>query len=113
MSNLETTVETLIVGAFPLFKYKRQKYVNYQNTQLLFDFVLPELKVLIEVQGEQHFTYNKFYHGTKAEFDKQKFRDNLKVQWATENNYTLICVDSKQVNDFTVESFKQFIVENM
>ena len=32
------------------------------------DFFLPSQKLLVEVHGEQHYTYNNFFYKTKQEF---------------------------------------------
>ena len=112
MSKLETLVGKLISKAFPSYRVKTQHYVVYQNTRLLFDYLIPELKIALEVQGEQHFSFTSFYHDTEEDFKNQKFRDKLKTQWADENGYVLIAIDDIALKMKTAE-FKKFILERL
>jgi very-short-patch-repair endonuclease len=110
MSNLADIVEDLILKSFPMYKYKREKYIKHQNTQLFFDFILPELKLLIEVQGQQHYTYNKLYHKSKEDLQSQKYRDTLKTQWAAENGYKLLCIPYSDIDKLDEDTFKELVV---
>jgi len=51
VSNLADKIEKHIKDSFGSYKYVKEKYVKYQNNRLFFDFFLPELGILIEVQG--------------------------------------------------------------
>lgn len=57
--------------------------------RLRFDFYLPELNILIECQGMQHYKPVEFFGGEKA-FKELCERDNLKRKWCIENNKRLI-----------------------
>lgn len=48
-----------------------------------FDFFLPRENCLIEVDGEQHYRFNKRFHKTRQDFLKAQERDRRK------NNYAL------------------------
>lgn len=111
MSNLADTVEDLIKKALPSYKYKREYYVLYQNTQLFFDFILPELKILIEVQGQQHYTFNKFFHGTEDNFKNAMFRDRLKTEYVASTPFKLVIIKYDEVPKLTPKQFKQIIVK--
>ena len=97
MSILAEKVFDVINELFHPNPYKRiwrEHYVLYKNTKLFFDFYIKELNVLVEVQGQQHFKYVKFFHGEKQNFYKQKSRDNLKIQYIEENpQYTLVVIN--------------------
>lgn len=58
--------------------------------QLYLDFFLPLRKLIIEVQGQQHFKFSEHFHGTQAGFVKSKNRDNRKKRWAEINGFRLI-----------------------
>ena len=45
---------------------------------LPYDFELPEQKLIIEVQGEQHTHFISFFHSSKEAFEYQQFKDNIK-----------------------------------
>lgn len=76
-------------------KYIEQnKFSDLVNIfQLSYDFYLPEYNILIEYQGEQHFIPKTFGGVTKEQankrFDKQKYNDNLKKNFAINNGYSL------------------------
>jgi hypothetical protein len=36
------------------------------------------IEIAFEIQGEQHYSFNKFFHKTQADFDYQVLCDNLK-----------------------------------
>ena len=110
MSKLEDSVKQLVKKAFPSYRVKLQHYVIYQNTKLFFDILIPELKVVIEVQGQQHFSFTKFYHDSDEDFKSQKFRDKLKTQWAADKGYVLIAIDGAIVPGMGIEEFKQFVL---
>jgi len=58
---------------------------------LIFDFWLPELNVLIEFDGPQHFE-PKHYFGGRASFDATVRRDKIKSLYALEKGIRLIRV---------------------
>jgi len=59
------------------------------NKRLRFDFFLPELNILIEYDGEQHFKSIKKWGGDK-ELQASKDRDELKNNLAKQHGYYLI-----------------------
>ena len=111
MSDLADKIEHCIKKGFPSHRYKREHYIFYQNTQLFFDFFMPELRVLIEVQGQQHYAFNKFYHQHKDKFDDQVYRDKLKTQFAAELKYKLLQISYKEVGELTPASFRVKVIE--
>jgi len=99
MSKQAELIKSLLKKRFPNFKITTEFYVNYQNEKLLFDFLIDDLSILIEVQGEQHFSYNRFFHKDGLSFYRQKKRDALKREWASMNNYTLVTYDFNEKVD--------------
>lgn len=100
MSKQAEMINLLLQRKFPNFRIITEHYVNYQNEKLLFDFLIKELNILIEVQGEQHFKFNKFFHQNGFDFYRQKKRDSLKREWAEINGYTLVTFDyDEKVNE--------------
>lgn len=59
------------------------------NGQLSYDFYLPELSILIECQGKQHYQSIKWYGG-EEKFIEQQTHDLRKREYCKENNYSLI-----------------------
>lgn len=60
-------------------------------TGLLYaDFIIPKLSIIIEVHGEQHYKFSKFFHKTKKGFQEHKRRDFKKIEWCLLNDITMI-----------------------
>jgi hypothetical protein len=57
---------------------------------LVADFFIPAQKLIIEVQGEQHYKFVQFFHGNKMELLHSKTRDLKKKEWCELNNFKLI-----------------------
>ena len=51
---------------------------------------LPSRRILIEVHGEQHYNFNKFFFKNKLEFYKAKARDSDKRRWCESNEIELL-----------------------
>lgn len=113
MSDLANKIFKLIKLAFPQYFCQPEHYVVYCNTKLFFDFYLPELKLVIEVQGQQHYSFNKFFHKGKDEFEWQKYRDTLKVQWASNSGIKLLSIKYNEVNKLTKDSFYNLVVNSL
>ena len=54
------------------------------------DFFLPRRKLAVEVQGEQHYSFNAFFHRSKADFVAQQRRDKRKERWCEVNDIRLV-----------------------
>lgn len=50
------------------------------------------LRLAVEYDGEQHYKYIPYFHGTKASFENQKYRDLLKSQMCESAGVHLIRV---------------------
>ena len=64
--------------------------VPIPGTKLRFDFVLPQRRICIEVQGQQHFEDNGFFYSDRMGLGKSKQRDKRKREWCNLNNLLLI-----------------------
>jgi very-short-patch-repair endonuclease len=56
------------------------------------DFYIPQQKLAVEVQGEQHFKYIPHFHGNRVNFAAAKRRDNDKARWFALNGIRLVAV---------------------
>lgn len=96
-------------------KYKKEYIFNdcinpKTNQKLRFDFYLPGYNVCIEYDGEQHFKYSNTGWNTKENFEKVKYRDNLKNKYCKENNIKLIRIpytDENKINENYILSLLQ------
>lgn len=65
----------------------------YDRKQLAFDFFIPSLRLVIEVQGEQHFKFTPYFHASKQDFIMQKKRDSEKQAWCNINEIDILYLD--------------------
>ena len=80
------------------------------GTRLKVDILNATIKVAIEVQGNQHSSFNKFFHGnSRAKYLESIKRDVMKSEWLSKNNYKLIEVEENEIGllseDFFLEKF--------
>lgn len=68
-------------------------YIKYENIYL--DFFIPHLKLVVEVQGDQHKTFTLFFHKNIINFNKQKERDRKKKEWCALNNLKFVEIHSE------------------
>jgi len=76
---------------------KRFDECKHKNS-LPFDFFLPELNILIEYDGEQHFKPLRFLDKVRAEKKLKELqdRDKIKTKWAKDSPYTLYRITYKE-----------------
>jgi hypothetical protein len=60
------------------------------------DFFIPAMNIAFEVQGEQHYKYNKFFYKNEKEFAAAKERDGHKYNWCSKNDIKLIIIRNKE-----------------
>jgi len=61
-----------------------------QIRPLYADFFIPQRKLMIEVQGEQHYKFNTHFFNNKIEFFKAQARDRIKIEWCDINDIYLV-----------------------
>jgi hypothetical protein len=69
--------------------------------QLPVDLVIKEFRVAIEVQGEQHFTFNPHFHRSMADFEQQQRRDRAKAEAIVEAGWAYIAVRHDEIEKLT------------
>lgn len=82
-------VRLLIAELYPLHLWYEEVTLPGSGG-LKSDFYLPELGLMIEVQGRQHEEYVKFFHKNKMGFLNSKKRDLNKVKWCELNQIRLV-----------------------
>lgn len=61
------------------------------GTRLSLDFYNANKKIAVEVQGKQHQTYNKYFHGSNRQnWLSQLKRDDLKLKFCLTNGIKLV-----------------------
>lgn len=66
--------------------------ITIPETRLSLDFFLPQRSIAVEVQGAQHYKFNKFFHKNKNDLASQKKRDDDKKYFCEINSIKLIII---------------------
>ena len=94
-------------------KYLRE--ITFKNlinpmtgNHLYFDFYIPKFKVIIEVQGDQHFKFVPDFHKDLQHFEYQQLKDQFKREYCIKHHYNLIAIPYTQIDDlvFLLEVLK-------
>lgn len=89
-SKLHTQAKELIYSLFPTSVILEEVPVKPRNTVQYFDFYINNIKLVIEVNGEQHYKFNTLYHASAQDFLRQRKNDQDKRDWCELNGITLI-----------------------
>ena len=85
-SSPQRHVREVLTKLFPGIIFYEDFYVD----GLFLDFFGPSLQIVIEVDGDQHDKFNKFFHRNGAGFTRHALRDGRKEQFCEINNITLV-----------------------
>ena len=86
-------------------RYQREKvFTDLRNGKMRFDFFLPELGILTEVDGRQHFQWVKKFHRTKQEFNHAKQNDRYKNSFALARGYRLYRIPYWEIDNIVTFS---------
>jgi hypothetical protein len=93
---LESYVLEMLWEIFPGMEIEREKTFDgcFYKAKLRFDFFMPSVNTLIEVDGPGHWNpANKFYSL------ENNTRDTIKNKFALDNNYYLLRIRSSDISD--------------
>ena len=90
MSKYEDKIFQIIIRKYSVQKEK--SFADLGNGNLRFDFYIPSNKILIEVQGEQHYKQISRYQKHREDFLQQQERDRKKISYALSHGLTLYCI---------------------
>lgn len=76
------------------------------GTRMSFDFYNANKKIAVEVQGQQHTKFVKFFHGNRSKYLDQLKRDDKKMRFCEANDITLIEIYPNDI--VSVELFESF-----
>ena len=88
----------LLKEMFPFVKVLEEVTIPGPD-RLYADFYINTERLMVEVQGVQHTTYNSFFFPNKAAFYKAQARDRKKVQWCELNDITIIQLFTEETLD--------------
>lgn len=95
-------------------RYPNIKIIEEYNVgnNLFIDIFLPAFKIGIEIDGEQHFSYNSFFHKNgMIDFNLQKLRDKKKDNICFEKDIFLYRVrfdDKRDFNEIIDDIFHKY-----
>lgn len=88
--------KTISKGELKIIDFLNKKSISYERqkkfkdlNKLSYDFYIPEYRLLIEYQGEQHYKPIEIFGGEEV-FKKQIIHDEEKDKYAKINNYRLL-----------------------
>ena len=112
-SSLHTKTREIIKELFPnLSVYEEvtlpgSKRIG-RSSLLYADFFIPELMLIIEAHGRQHYQYCSFFHKDKMDFLNAKKRDLDKIEWCEINNIKIAVLPFDRK-----EEWKQLILQTV
>ncbi|KRK80441.1 hypothetical protein FD03_GL001862 [Companilactobacillus nodensis DSM 19682 = JCM 14932 = NBRC 107160] len=90
---------------------KTLKCINtITHYQLPYDFELTDYKIIIEVQGEQHFKFIPYFHQTEKNFSYQLWKDNLKKNYAEKRNYIFLAISYPEIKNHVYQKIIQHAI---
>ncbi|MAH50990.1 hypothetical protein CMI37_34560 [Candidatus Pacearchaeota archaeon] len=77
------------------------------GTRLKVDILNATIKVAVEVNGPQHSSFNKFFHGnSRAKYLASIKRDWEKAKWLEKNGYKLIELEESDLENLSKKSIE-------
>ena len=83
---------------------REKTFCDLKKGLLRFDFFLPKEKILIECDGEQHFTQIKFFQRKRKDFTKAQERDRIKNAYCLAHQIPLFRIpyyDESKIKDLS------------
>lgn len=100
MSSLEQKVyDLLIKGRF--YIERERIFKDCYNGLYRYDFYLPEINSILEINGEQHYSYTKKFYKTKTDFLKAQERDRRKISYALAHGIKIYCIPYWEIDSLS------------
>jgi len=100
-SSLHLKARDLLHKCFPTLQILEEVAIPLRKAETLYmDFYLPLTKTCVEVHGEQHFKFNKFFHNSVLGFMKHKKRDENKKEWCENNSIKYIVLSYDNIDSW-------------
>ncbi len=91
-------------------RYQQEKiFTDLRNGKMRFDFFLPELEILLEYDGAQHFQQIIKFHRIQQEFNHAKQNDRYKNSFALAHGYRLYRIPYWEMDN--IKTFSDIIQE--
>ena len=100
-SALHLKTRQLVHEAYHTLQVLEEVQLVLRNGEYVYmDFYIPLIKKCIEVHGEQHYKFNRFYHHSMMGFIKHQKRDREKKEWCDINNIQYIELSFDKENEW-------------
>ncbi len=101
-SSLHVNALKIVKEIFPHYGIQNESPIKVRNQTLYLDILIKELNIAIETDGDQHKSFNKFFHGTIAGFLKAKQNDQMKEDYCKDKHIVLVRLNKTELNKETV-----------
>ena len=103
-SKLHVRTRTILQELFPTYRILEAvklpgSQTSTRKSVLYVDFFIQEKKLVVEVNGRQHYEFVPFYHKTKRDFYKSKVRDKDKQEWCDINGLDMVSLKYTGTDD--------------
>jgi hypothetical protein len=90
-SKLHLAARDLLIETFPTVQILEEVMAPLTRSEkCFFDFYINTVKLVVEVHGQQHYSFNTLFHTSAQDFLNQRQRDSKKREWCEYNNITYI-----------------------
>lgn len=89
-SQLHILARELLKEIFPFNRIFEEVALPGCKNVLFGDFHVVNEFMIVEVQGQQHYQFSKFFHGSKIGYNRSLNRDNRKKEWCRINNFYFV-----------------------
>ena len=89
------------------FKDHWENHICYEEfpvfgTRMKVDLINFTRKIAVEVQGDQHNQYNKFFHGgSRDKYLASIKRDMKKINWLELNDFNVLEIETKDIKNLS------------
>ena len=77
------------------------------GSRMKVDIVNATKYIAVEVNGQQHGSFNKFFHNSRYGYFQSISRDVKKEEWLEKNGFDLITIEYNEVEDLTEQFIKE------
>lgn len=98
MSSFEKIVRSILVESGVYFEQEKQ-FKDLYNGLYRFDFYIPSMNTVLELNGYQHYIYTKQFYSNRSDFLKAKERDRRKLAYCLANGIKAYCIPYWEINN--------------
>jgi hypothetical protein len=100
-SSCHLQARNLLAKTYPTLPILEEVPIPIRKSEYLYlDFYIPLIKKTIEIHGEQHYKFVKFYHKNIMGFLRSQKRDREKKEWCELNNIAYIELPYNQTHEW-------------